>query len=107
MKLMNCVTVENNNDACVVLKVKPDQRMNLISLGYFNGNEEMFRLTKGDCTTCTVFYNNGKSFSFHWGLGGHTLVSEATAEMGYLVAECVQKDYGIFCSKYCLPIARR
>lgn len=47
MKLKDMVELLSNNDACVVLKVKDGQEMNLISLGCFNGDEAMMRLTKG------------------------------------------------------------
>lgn len=47
MKLKDMVELLSNNDACVVLKVKDGQEMNLISLGCFNGDEVMMRLTKG------------------------------------------------------------
>ena len=36
MKLKDMVELLSNNDACVVLKVKDGQEMNLISLGCFN-----------------------------------------------------------------------
>ena len=39
MKLKDMVELLSNNDACVVLKVKDGQEMNLISLGCFNGDE--------------------------------------------------------------------
>ena len=63
MKLKDMVELLSNNDACVVLKVKDGQEMNLISLGCFNGDEVMMRLTKGRDVTCTLFRKNGKSFS--------------------------------------------
>lgn len=46
MKLKDMVELVANNDDCVVLKVKDGQEMNLISLGCFNGDEAMMRLTK-------------------------------------------------------------
>lgn len=61
MKLKDMVELLSNNDACVVLKVKDGQEMNLISLGCFNGDEVMMRLTKGRDVTCTLFRKNGKS----------------------------------------------
>ena len=60
MKLKDMVELLSNNDACVVLKVKDGQEMNLISLGCFNGDEVMMRLTKGRDVTCTLFRKNGK-----------------------------------------------
>lgn len=76
MKLKDMVELLSNNDACVVLKVKDGQEMNLLSLGCFNGDEVMMRLTKGRDVTCTLFRKNGKSFSWHWGASGFTLVTD-------------------------------
>lgn len=97
MKLKDMVELLSNNDACVVLKVKDEQEMNLISLGCFNGDEVMMRLTKGRDVTCTLFRKNGKRFSWHWGIGGYTLVSDQVGRMGRLIQDCIEKDFGIKC----------
>ena len=95
MRLADLVTVEVNNEDCVVLKVKEGKQIELISLGYFRGNETMFRLTKGSQQTCTVWYNDGKSFSWEWGDRGYTLVSDEVAEKGHIIQHCITKDLGI------------
>ena len=97
MKLVNITEVAVNNADCVVLKVKEGHEMELIALGVFDGNETMFRLTKGKSVTCTIFYTDGKSRSWHWGYGGHTLVSPKTERQGQLIQECIEKDFGIRC----------
>lgn len=93
--LFDYVEIVEDNMECAVLKVKPDSRMGLIALGCFNGNEEMFRLTKGRTQTCTVFYKNGKSFSWDWGDGGHTLVSESTDKCGRMIQLCLENDFHV------------
>lgn len=97
MKLKAIVEVFADNADCVVLKVKDGHEMDLIALGCFNGNETMFRLTKGKTVTCTVFYRDGKSFSWHWGYGGYTLVSPETERKGQLIQSCIENDFGIRC----------
>lgn len=97
MKLKDMVELVANNDDCVVLKVKDGQEMNLISLGCFNGDEAMMRLTKGRNVTCTLFRKNGKSFSWHWGIDGYTLVSDQVWRMGQLIQSCIENDFGIKC----------
>ena len=99
MKLKDMVELAANNDECVVLKVKEGQEFNLISLGCFNGDETMFRLTKGKDVTCTVFRQGGKSFSWHWGISGYALVSDQVSRMGKLIQNCIQKDFGIRCKR--------
>lgn len=97
MKLKDMVELAVNNQDCVVLKVKDGQEMNLISLGCFNGNETMMRLTKGKDVTCTLFRRDGKSFSWYWGISGYTLVSGQVSQMGRLIQDCIEKDFGIRC----------
>ncbi len=97
--LKNITTVVVNNHECVVLKVLEGHEMDLISIGCFDGDETMFRLTKGNSVTCTVFKKSGSSFSWDWGLGGYTLVSLDTKEMGRKIQECIERDFGIICQK--------
>lgn len=94
-KLYDLVELLENNEECVVLKVKDNSQLKLICLGYFSGNETMFRLTKGENHTCTVFRDNGKSFSWKWGISGFTLVSDSTRKCGKLIQQCITDDFGI------------
>ena len=100
MKLKDIVDVVVNNDNCVVLKVKDGQELNLISLGYFDGDETMLRLTKGKNVTCTVFKKNGRHGSWDWGADGYTLVTDRCAKIGKIVQSCIEKDFGIVCQTY-------
>lgn len=97
MCLKDLTTVICNNDDCVVLKVESDSKIKLICLGCFNGDETMFRLTKGENVTCTVFRENGKTVSWNWGRGGFTLVSNNLRKAGQLIQNCIENDYGIKC----------
>lgn len=99
MKLKDMVELAVNNDDCVVLKVKDGQEMNLISLGYFNGDETMMRLTKGKDVICTVFRKDGKRFSWNWGISGYTLVSDQVRLQGRLIQNCIEQDFGITCQR--------
>lgn len=96
MKLYNMVTLAGNNDSCVLLEVKDGQRMNLIALGCFTGDEKLLRLTKGRTVTCTVFTDHG-SYAWSWGFDGFTLVSDQTFRKGQLIQECIERDFGIRC----------
>ncbi len=96
MKLCNLVDIEDNNIECVLLKVKEDARLDLIKLGYFTGNEEYMRLTKGQDHTCTIIDKDGKSFSWYWGISGHTLVTDETSKKGKLIQACIEEDFDIY-----------
>lgn len=95
MKLSNCVEVAVNNTECVVLKVKKGKEFDLITLGCFDGNETMFRLTKGGSHTCTVWRENDTPYSWYWGIGGHTLVSDNMNKRGRLIQSCIENDFHI------------
>ncbi|MBQ2695072.1 hypothetical protein IJG04_00315 [Candidatus Saccharibacteria bacterium] len=97
MMLSEITEVVVDNADCVVLKVKDGHEMDLIALGCFDGTETMFRLTKGETVTCTVFYKNRKAFSWHWGQRGYTLVSPKTEKQGQLIQACIERDFMIRC----------
>ncbi len=98
-RLYDLVELLENNAECVVLKVKDNSRMQLICLGCFNGNETMFRLTKGSNHTCTVFHTNGHTCSWEWGISGYTLVSDSIKKCGILIEQCITNDFGICIEK--------
>lgn len=95
-KLCDLVDVYENNMECVILKVKDNVKMDLLTLGCFSGNEEMFRLTKGKDHTCTVFDKSGNTFSWYWGQSGHTLVSNQLEKTGKLIQSCIEEDLSIY-----------
>ena len=97
--LKDIVEVAMNNSECVVLKVKEGHEMDLISLGCFDGDETMFRLTKGETVTCTVFKKGERPFSWQWGRGGTTLVSDQMAAMGRKIQDCIERGFGIRCKR--------
>ena len=88
MKLKDIVEVVVNNKECVVLKVKPNQTFNLISLGCFNGDETMMRLTKGE-RTCTI-WTGEKHYS--WDCG--TLVCDSMIKQRFMLYDTL-KELGI------------
>lgn len=94
-KLVNYVKIVENNEECVILEVVGTP-FDLIRLGCFNGNEKMFRLTKGAKHTCTVWKENGENYSWFWGYGGHTLVSDDMTKRGNLIQECIEQDFEIY-----------
>lgn len=86
--------VEDNED-CVILEVIEGKELDLIKTGCFGGNETMIRLTKGDVQNCTIWYKNGRTSSWHWGLGGYTLVTRDTEIAGRIIQNCIEYRYGI------------
>lgn len=96
-KLCYMVDIIENNESCVVLQVKDNKKIDLIKLGCFDGDEELIRLTKGKKHTCTIFYKENKNpFSWYWGRGGCTLVSDKVSKMGDLIEDCITDDFDIY-----------
>lgn len=93
-KLADMVKIAENNMECVVLEVTGSM-MGLISLGCFNGDEKLIRLTKGGNHTCTVWSADNNHFSWWWGIGGCTCVSDSVSKKGKLIQECITKDFEI------------
>lgn len=93
-KLSELVTVEANNEACVVLKVKEGKAMELITLGCFDGDETMFRVTKGGNHTATI-WRGEKAWSWEWGSNGYTLVSDKVKEEQKAICHCICNELGI------------
>ena len=95
-KLKDLVKVVGNNETCVVLQVEPNAKLDLICLGYFEGDEEFIRLTKGYHLICTVFTTNNK-YSWEWGTGATTCVTDSLKIQGQMIQDCIEKDFGITC----------
>ena len=95
MKLSQLTTLKVNNKECVILEVHPDRFSELIALGCFNGDEKLIRVTKGSNHTFTMWTEGGKSYSWNWGSGGYTIVSEDMHKRRALIVEAITKDFGI------------
>lgn len=96
LKLCNLVNIVENNKNCVVLKIKDNAKLDLIRLGYFNGNEDIIRLTKGKNHTCTIIEKDSKNYNWQWGDGGYTLVSDEMNQKGKLIEQCIVEDFDIY-----------
>lgn len=95
-KLCYLVDIIENNEDCVILKVKDNKALDLIKLGCFNGDEKLIRLTKGKDHTCTIFGANAEPFSWEWGMSGYTLVTDRVSNMRKLIEECITEDFDIY-----------
>lgn len=96
-KLCELVDVAINNENCVVFKIKDNAVMDLIALGCFKGTEDMIRMTKGRTPEITVFNKDGSNYSYHFGEGSTTIISENMVQQRTLIRECAILDFGIVC----------
>lgn len=96
-KLAELVKVEENNENCVLLKVKPKSSLELMKIGFFKGTEQYFRVTKNKrfaTHTLTVWRKGENAWSIDWGTET-TCVTETTRKMRLEVVDCIVKDFGI------------
>ena len=97
-KLCDLVEIEENNENCVILKIKENAKLDLIKLGCFEGNETMIRITKGADNRFTIFTNES-SYSWYYGESGYTLVSDDMDKKRLLILDCIEIDFDIYIGK--------
>ena len=100
-KLAELVKVEENNENCVLLKVKPKSTLELMKIGFFNGNEQYFRGTKRNrfaMHTLAVWRKNENAWSISWGTD-IACVTEMQRKMCLEVVDCIVNDFGISIDK--------
>ena len=100
-RLAELVKVEENNENCVLLKVKPKSALELMKIGFFNGNEQYFRVTKSKrfaMHTLTVWRKNENAWSISWGTD-IACVTEMQRKMCLEVVDCIVNDFGISIDK--------
>lgn len=93
-KLVDFVEIEENNAECVILKVVGTP-LEMMKLGCFNGDEEYIRLTKGGNHTCTIWTKSGSHYSWWWGIGGCTMVTNEMSQRGRVIQNCITQDLNI------------
>lgn len=74
--LRDCVDIIDE-PSFVLMKVKEGKEMDLITTGLFQGDETMFRITKGYDHSCTTWFKNGNNFTWHHGGSSYTLVADS------------------------------
>ena len=89
------VNIKVNNKECVILEVKEDAFIDLISLGCFSGNEYLIRVTKGNNHTITVWDKNKGEYSWSWGEDGYTMVCDSMTKMRNIVYDALVNDFDI------------
>lgn len=75
MSLDKVVKVDINHPNFVLLKVTGTKH-DILATGTLSGNEEYIRLTKGKRHVLTISPKDGEPFSFVFGEGTHTVISQ-------------------------------
>ena len=95
-KLTKIVTIINNDEDTVILKIDENKKLELLSIGCFNGNEDMLILSKlssknTDMLGYNIIYKDGTNTSF----SGSGCLSEKLAAITRWMKETVVFDFGI------------
>lgn len=99
IRLKDCVEIVTapTNDNCVILKVKENAEMDMISIGCFDGNEVMFRMTRDDdCNDYTIWHKNGNTCTWN----DRTLISNNLKSITKELKRCIVKDFGFNMGKH-------
>lgn len=95
--------IMNSDNAVFLFTVKDGRnaRKALIKTGCFNGNEEFIRLKVGayngkmSMEDFTIIKKDGNSFSWHFGGGSHSMVSDETNAASKLITETIEEKIGL------------
>ena len=95
--------IMNSDNAVFLFTVNDGRnaRKALIKTGCFNGNEEFIRLKVGayngkmSMEDFTIIKKDGNSFSWHFGGGSHSMVSDETNAASKLITETIEEKIGL------------
>ena len=61
----------------VILKVNAENNLVIAMNPYINATYDYISVTRGDNHNLTIVHKDGHTYSFHWGISGATLISQA------------------------------
>lgn len=94
IKLCDIVDIQENNNSSILLKVKENKKVDLISLG-FDPTLDYIYLSKGKRHTMKLINTDNKVTSFDFGDGGYTIISSNLQNQKNLILNCITDDFGI------------
>lgn len=90
--MYNVFELVTNTRTQVVIKVHSENNLMIALHPYISGDMDYLTVTKGEDKTLTVIRKDGTTWSFDWGVHGHTLISNSTEQLRQKVVEFVQKE---------------
>ena len=76
----------------VIIKVLADDPLTIARYPFVDSEMAYITVTRGEEHILTVVKKDGKTYSFHWGSSGYTLISENMEELKKAVIEYIQDD---------------
>ena len=90
-KLIDVIEIEENNANFILLKIIGDKKSCILT-GVLDGDEDFIRVTKGEDHTLTIFFKDGRHFSYDFGTSGYTLISSGEEIRRNAIKEVIQND---------------
>lgn len=84
--------VDRNSDR-VVIKVSSDDPLTTAMYPFIPGNTAYITVTLGENHVLTVIKKDNSTFSFHWGIGGYTLISESLEQLRKEVVNFLERNW--------------
>ncbi len=84
--------VDRNSDR-VVIEVKSDDPLTTAMYPFIPGNTAYITVTLGENHVLTVVKKDNSTFSFHWGIGGYTLISESLEQLRKEVVNFLERNW--------------
>lgn len=95
--LSKVMKIMDRNSDRVVIKVSSDDPLTTAMYPFIPGNTAYITVTLGDNHVLTIVKKDNSTFSFNWGLGGHTLISEGLEQLRKEVVNFL-KGKGVYLS---------
>ena len=83
---------EESDDQVIVKVINNDNPLTIAKYPFIDGNMAYITVTRGNDHVLTVVNKNGKTFSFHWGDGGYTLISEGLERLKRAVVQFIERE---------------
>lgn len=76
----------------VIIRVVANDNLTIAKNPYISSKMDYITVTRGEKHILTVINKDGTTFSFHWGSGGYTLISESTERLKKAVVAFIEED---------------
>lgn len=83
--------VDRNSDR-VVIEVSSDDPLTTAMYPFIPGNTAYITVTLGENHVLTVIKKDNSTFSFYWGIGGYTLISESLEQLRKEVVNFLERN---------------
>lgn len=91
--IFEIVDVDSNQ---IVIKVNADSTLKVAQFPFVSMEYDYITVTRGNKHILTIIKKDGSTFDFHWGYGGHTLISEGLERLKKSVMQFINESDILF-----------